>query len=271
MNATEPGLPQEPVDRLTRALAYFLRIKAASGAVLLICALVALALSNSPWADPYEQFWHLRIGIEVGDLVYARSLRHWINDALMALFFFVVALEVKRELAIGELQHPRIAAFPAAAAIGGMLVPAGLFVAIEGGGAGAQGWGTVMATDTAFMIGCLALLGRHVPQSLRLFLVSAAIFDDIGAVLVVAVGYGSGLAWPALIVIAALLALIRTLARSGVRQMAVYVVCGVALWIAVDASGLHATAAGVLLGLMTPARSWVDDRRLRATFHRVLA
>ena len=183
-----------------KPFASFLRIEAAAGAILLAVTIAALVLSNSPWAHQFLGFWELPVGIRIGSLEAARSLRDWINDALMTLFFFVVALELKRELVLGELRNPRMAALSIAAAAGGMLVPAAIYVMMQWGQEGAHGWGIAMATDTAFVIGCLAVLGRRIPQGLRVFMLSLAIIDDIGAILVVAIGYGSQLDWAALAV-----------------------------------------------------------------------
>jgi Na+:H+ antiporter, NhaA family len=188
--AAELGrLPRELADRLTKPFANFLRIEAAAGVVLLSFAVAAVILSNSPWAEAFLQVWETRVGLEIGSMEFARSVRDWINDGLMTLFFFLVALELKRELVLGELSNPRMAALSIAAAVGGMLVPAAAYLALQAGRPGEGGWGTVMATDTAFVIGCLALLGKRIPQSLRVFMLSLAIIDDIGAILVVAIGY----------------------------------------------------------------------------------
>jgi len=157
-------LPTEFGDKLTRPFARFLRIEVAGGAILLLFTLVALALSNSPWADAYLEAWETRVGLHFGAFEYARSLRDWINDGLMTLFFFLVALELKRELVLGELNNPRIAALSISAALGGMLVPAALYLLLQWDQPGERGWGTVMATDTAFVIGCLALLGSRIPH-----------------------------------------------------------------------------------------------------------
>lgn len=249
----------------------FLRIEAMAGAVLLLSTLLALALSNTAWSAQFLAFWETRAGFRIGDIEFSRSLKHWINDGLMTLFFFVIALELKRELVLGELRNPRMAALPLTAALGGMAVPAGLFLLMVGGGPGASGWGTVMSTDTAFIVGCLAVLGSRVPASLRLFLLPLAIFDDIGAILVVAIGYGQALNWIALGLTGLGLALVVGIARMGVRSIPVYFVAGASIWLALDASGIHATLAGVILGLMAPARSWVSDRRLHAIFDRVIA
>src|SRR5690606_29595862 len=190
-------LPGAPADLLTRPLARFIRIEALSGVALLISTLVALTLANTTWSSQFLALWELPLGIRIGDVEFVRSLKHWVNDGLMTLFFFMIALELKRGLVLGELRHPRTAALSIAAAFGGMAVPVALFVALVDGPA-TQGWGTVMSTDTAFVIGCLAILGARVPEGLRLFLLSLAIFDDIGAVLVVALGYGNTLDWTAL-------------------------------------------------------------------------
>lgn len=172
-------LPQETADRFTKLFAQFLRIEAAAGAILLIFAVAAVAVSNSAWSGPFLAFWEMPVGLHLGAVEFSHSLRHWINDGLMTLFFFVVALELKRELVLGELRNPRMAALSLAAAVGGMAAPASIYLLLARGGPSAHGWGAVMATDTAFVIGCLAVLGARVPLSLRLFLLSLAIFDDI--------------------------------------------------------------------------------------------
>lgn len=271
MNTGLGRLPREPADRFTRPLMRFLRIEAVAGIVLLLCTVLAVALANTAWSAQYLAFWELPAGFGFGGFEFSRSLKHWINDALMTLFFFVIALELKRELVLGELREPRMAAFPLMAAVGGMVVPAGVFLWLVDGGPGAGGWGTVMSTDTAFVIGCIALLGARVPHALRLFLLSLAIFDDIGAILVVALGYGEALHWPALALAGAGLAAVAAIARLGIRSIPIYFAIGGGVWLALDASGVHATLAGVILGLMTPARSWVSDRRLHAIFDRVIA
>ena len=263
-------LPREPADRLTRPFARFLRIEAASGIVLLLCATVAMALSNSPWSTPYLAFWETTIGFQWGEADFSHSIKHWLNDGAMTLFFFVVALELKRETVLGELRNMQTTAFAMAAALGGMLVPALLFIIVDGK-ATPRGWGIAMATDTAFVIGCLALLGSRIPHSLRLFLLSLAIFDDIGAILVIAIGYGSGLHWGALGWAASGLAAIAALSRIGVRPVAVYVAIGGLVWLAMHQSGIHPTLTGVILGFMTPTKIWVSDIRLQAILGKVMA
>ena len=264
-------LPRELLDRLTKPFSEFLRVEVASSAVLLSFAFAALVLSNSPWAHPFLSLWETQIGLQLGTWEFARSLRDWINDGLMTLFFFLVALELKRELVLGELGNPRIAALPLAAAVGGMLVPAAVYLMLQWGQPGQHGWGTVMATDTAFVMGCLALLGSRIPQNLRVFMLSLAIADDIGAILVVAIGYSGNINWGALALGALGIAIVRTSAMLGFRSFSFYFLVGGFVWLAVDASGIHATVTGVILGLMTPARRWVSDERLYAILDRVVA
>jgi NhaA family Na+:H+ antiporter len=265
------ALPTAMLDRWTKPFSRFLAIEASTGAVLLLATTAALVLSNSPWADPFEHAWETSIGLQVGGWEYGRSLRHWINDGLMTLFFFLVSVELKRELVLGELRSPRMAALSISAALGGMLVPAALYLVMQAGQPGQHGWGTVMATDTAFVIGCLALLGSRIPQSLRVFMLSLAIVDDIGAILVVAIGYSSGIAWQMLALAGVGVVVVRLMAAIGFRGFPIYFLIGAAIWMAVDASGIHATVTGVILGLMTPARRWVSDDRLYALLRQVIA
>lgn len=264
-------LPPEFLDGFSRLMHRFLAIESASGAALLVATITALGLSNSPWAHAYLGFWETSLGVHFGSVDFTRALREWINDGLMTLFFFLVALELKRELVLGELRDPRLAALSVAGAVGGMIAPAALYLAVAWGHPGASGWGTVMATDTAFVLGCLALLGRRVPPALRTFMLSLAIVDDLGAILIVAIGYSADLAWGALGLAAAGLIAVRGLALTGVRSVPAYVCIGVLVWLAIDASGIHATVTGVLMGLLTPARRWVNDERLYAILGQVVA
>ena len=264
-------LPKEFVDRLTKPFTRFLRIEAAGGAILLLFTVAALVLSNSSWAHLFENIWETPIGFHIGALEFARPLRGLINDGLMTLFFFLVALELKRELVLGELNNPRMAALSIAAALGGMVVPAVLYLLLLSGQPGQNGWGTVMATDTAFVIGCLALLGSRIPLSLRVFMLSLAVVDDIGAIFVVAIGYSSHISWVALALGAVGLVIVRVMATLGFRGFPLYFLVGSFIWVAVDASGIHPTITGVILGLMTPARRWVSDERLYGILGRVIA
>ena len=243
-----------PGRRLPRSVRQFMDTEASGGILLLVAALVALVWANSPWSASYESLWHTDISVNVGRYVLDGDLHHWVNDGLMAIFFFVVGLEIKRELVEGELRDPRKAAMPAIAAIGGMVVPALLYVLVAGGGPGSRGWGIPMATDIAFAIGVVALLGRGVPASLKLFLLTLAIVDDIGAIVVIGLFYSSGLRPELLAAAAALVLVIVLLNRAGVVWVVPYVVAGAALWLVTYASGVHATIAGVVLGLLTPAR-----------------
>ena len=254
-----------------RPFAQFLRVEAAAGSVLLLCTVIALALSNSGWRDTYMELWETTVALRWGDAEFSRSFKHWIIDGGMTLFFFVIALELKREMVFGGLRNLRSAAFSMAAAVGGMVVPAVLFTWLRGGGMEGRAWGVVMATDTAFVVGCLALLGSRIPPSLRLFLLSLAIFDDIGAIVVIAIGYGSGIDWLALGCVAVSLFGVLLMRSMGIRHVVAYIVAGVLAWLALDRSGIHPTTAGMLLGLMTPTGRWVSDSRLKAILGKVVA
>ncbi len=244
-----------PGRRLPRSVRDFMATEASGGILLLVAAVVALIWANSPWGAGYQSVWNTEISVNVGRYVLEEDLQHWVNDALMAIFFFVVGLEIKRELVEGELRDPRTAAMPAIAALGGMVVPALLFILVAAGTEGSRGWGIPMATDIAFAIGVVALLGSRVPASLKLFLLTLAIVDDIGAILVIGVFYSSGLEPQFLLAALALIVVILLLNRAGVVWVTPYLVLGAALWLATYASGVHATLAGVVLGLLTPARS----------------
>jgi NhaA family Na+:H+ antiporter len=272
LHQDDTSLPPEIADRFTKPFARFLKIKAATGGMLLLATFAALILSNSAWSAPFLAFWETPIGVHFGSLDFTRSLRLWVNDGLMTLFFFVVALELKRALVLGELRSLRVAALSFAGALGGMLVPACLYLALMNGQPGMHGWGTVVATDTAFVIGCLALLGSRIPPSLRLFLLSLAIFDDVGAILVVAfVGYGDALNWGALALALLGLAAVAGAARIGIRSAPIYFLLGGVIWFCFDASGIHPTLTGVVLGLMTSTHGWVSDQRLHSILARVLS
>jgi Na+/H+ antiporter NhaA len=228
--------------------------EAGGSALLLVGALCALAWANSPWSGGYEAFWSTPATIGVGDLSLSLDLRHWVNDAAMALFFLVVGLEITREVATGELRNRRSVAAPALGAIGGLAVPALLYLAVNPSGPASSGWGIVMSTDTAFTLGVLALFGPRCPDRLRLFLLTLAIVDDIGAIGVMAVFYTDAVVVPALLVALALVGVLLAMRWMGVWRLTPYVLVGVALWLAVHESGVHATLAGVVLGLVLPAR-----------------
>ena len=258
----EDLLPREPIDRFVDPLKRFLHIEAASGVVLLAATTVALVFANLPTAEWYQGLWKIRLSIGLGSFQMNHTLQHWINDGLMAIFFFVIGLEVKRELVMGELQELRQAVLPIAAAMGGMLIPAGIFLLLQAGSPGARGWGIPMATDIAFVVGCLAVLGKRIPGSLRVLLLSLAIADDIGAILVIAIGYTASLNQTALALGVAGIVLFPLLMKAGVRNHAVYYILMVLTWGAFHESGIHATIAGVIFGLLTPTRSWITENRL---------
>ncbi|HEY2388868.1 MAG TPA: Na+/H+ antiporter NhaA [Candidatus Binatia bacterium] len=224
----------------------------ARGLALLACTVVALALANSPWAGVYARLLEMPIGVGLPGHALVLSLRHWIDDAAMAVFFLLVGLEIKRELLGGELKSARGAALPIAGALGGTLLPALLYVVVNGSGEGARGWAIPMATDIAFALGILALLGPRVPVGLRAFLAALAIVDDVGAVLVIAVFYTAELHVTALAAAGAITTALVALNRAGVRSLLPYLALGVGLWMAVHASGVHATVAGVVLAMTIP-------------------
>ncbi len=244
-----------PGRRLPRPVREFLDTEASGGIVLLAGAVVALLWANSPWDSSYDQLWRTELLVEVGRFTLAEDLRSWVNDALMAVFFFTVGLEIKQELVHGELRQWRTAALPALAAMGGMVVPALLYAALNTGGPGQRGWGIPMVTDIAFAVGVVALLGNRVPSSLKLFLLTLAIVDDIGAIAVIAVFYSEGIDVAALGAAVALLVTMVVLRRSEITWAPLYGMLGIAVWLAVFVSGVHATIAGVALALITPARS----------------
>ena len=242
-----------------------------SGSVLLLAAtLIALIWANSPWAAAYTHLWETELAITLGGGGQTHSLRDWINDGLMALFFFVVGLEIKREILVGELSSRRGAALPIVAALGGMVVPASLFLLLNGGGEGAEGWAIPMATDIAFAVGILAALGDRVPLAGRVFLTALAIIDDIGAVLVIALVYTGGIEWRPLVIVAALLVTLLVANRAGIQHPAVYGVLGLGVWLAVFDSGIHATIAGVLVALTIPVRTRVHPGELVREGRRLL-
>jgi len=254
--------PRSLVAPLLSPLIRFLHVEAAGGMLLLVCTAVALIMANSPWSGPFAEFWQTRVGFTIGAFELYKPLLLWINDGLMTVFFFVVGLEIKREIAHGELRDPRKAALPAAAALGGMVAPAALYLLIQGSGPASRGWGIPMATDIAFVVGFLALLGSRVPLGLKILLLTLAIVDDIGAILVIAVAYTAKTSLIFLAIGMASFGIIYLLRRVGVRPVPVYVVLGAGIWLAFLKSGVHPTVAGVVLGLLTPAGPWFARRSL---------
>jgi len=232
----------------------FFKSQVAGGLVLLAVTVLALLLANSPWSDGYFSFWQMQLTIGAPPLALSKSLSHWINDGLMAVFFFVVGLEIKREFLAGELAGARRAALPIAAALGGMLVPALFFMLIGPEGLEARGWAIPMATDIAFALGVIALLGERIPRSLAIFLTALAIVDDLGAVLVIALFYSGDLNLVALAAATAFLVVLAIGNRLGIKTPNFYALIGLLLWIALLKSGIHATVAGVLIGMTIPVR-----------------
>lgn len=244
---------------VARPVHRFLHIEASGGVLLAAATVVALVWANSPWGAAYQDAWATELTLRLGRLAISEDLRHWINDGLMTLFFFVLGLEIKQEVVSGQLTRLRDAAVPAAGALGGMLVPAAVFVGFNLGGAGARGWGIPMATDVAFALGVLALLGHRVPSELKVMLLGLAIVDDVGAILVIAIFYANDLDGRWLAAALGGLGVIVVLRRARVRYLPVYAVLGAGIWLATFASGIHATIAGVALGLLAPARPFLPE------------
>lgn len=261
IDCTPDNTDRTPVERILRPFQRFAKIEAAGGILLLVSTIVALAWANSPWGESYHRLWEAELWIGLGEFGLVKPLHLWINDGLMAVFFFLVGLEIKREMLVGELASPRKAALPLFAALGGMVVPAAIYIALNAGQAGARGWGIPMATDIAFALGVLALLGRRVPLVLKVFLAALAIVDDIGAVLVIALFYTAEISWFSLAVGGGFLIALMVANRLGSRSLGVYVLLGIGLWVAFLKSGVHATVAGVLLAMTIPARTRIEPER----------
>lgn len=261
---------ERPVPRrIVRPLQSFLSTESAGGILLLAAALVALIWANSPWSDTYERTWHTVLTLRLGDLKISEDVRHWVNDGLMTLFFFVVGLEIKRELATGELRRPRAAALPAVAALGGMVVPAAIYAALNAGGVGSRGWGIPMATDIAFAVGVLTIAARQAPPSLKPFLLTLAIVDDIGAIIVIAIFYTQDISLLALGLAIALVAVVVALQRIAVRAISVYMLLGIGIWFAMYFSGVHPIIAGIVLGAITPTVAFQRPRAVSEEARRV--
>ena len=254
-------LPDRPIQRLGRPLTAFMHIESASGVVLLICTAIALLAANSPYAEVYDAFWHHEIRVAVGDFELAYSVAHWINDGLMVVFFFVIGLEIKRELIIGELSDPKKVTLPVAAALGGVIVPVAIYLSLQYGEAGQHGWAVPMATDIAFVVGCLSLLGSRVPRGLGILMLSLAIVDDLMAVLVIAIFYTESISSTWLAGAGVGLVVIVAMNRLGVRSVGMYFIVGVWVWLCTLQSGVHPTIAGVIVGLLTPVHPWLGGMK----------
>lgn len=270
MSSNEPIDSRHPLvaaaSRIATPIQEFVHLEAAGGILLLLAAVAAVAWANAPFSESYGDLW----GHVLGGFGLELSLRHWINDGLMTVFFFVVGLEIKREVTTGELSNPRAAALPAVAALGGMAMPALIYVAVNASNSDAlSGWAVPVATDIAFATGVLSLLGSRVPASLKAFLLALAIVDDIGAILVIALFYAGGIDVLWLGVAAGTIGLVLALNLSGVRHVRVYVALGTVAWLATYESGIHATIAGVVLGLLTPEKPHAGKQETVAPLDRL--
>jgi Na+:H+ antiporter, NhaA family len=254
MRITTPSTADAPlIERVLRPFQEFIATEAASGIVLLATTALALVLANSPLASAYHHVLEIPLALGIPRFALRLSLHEWVNDGLMAIFFFLVGLEMKREVLVGDLSTRRSATLPVAAALGGMLVPAALYFLLNARGEGSRGWGVPMATDIAFALGVLALLGKRVPTGLRVFLAALAIADDLGAVLVIAFFYTAALSWAAIGGAALVLVSLVLFNAAGAGRAYIYALVGVVLWVLVLRSGVHATIAGVLLAFTVPA------------------
>ena len=252
--------PEEPpVEWILRPFQRFSREEAAGGILLLLCAAAALTWANSAWASSYESLWETHLRLEIGDFSIDEPLHFWINDTIMAVFFFVIGLEIKRELIAGELSSPRRAALPVMAALGGMLVPALIYTAFNAGAEGSTGWGIPMATDIAFSLGVLALMGARAPLTLKVFIAAFAIVDDIGAILVIALFFTEDISWINLAVGGGLLGVLVLANWIGVVNTFFFALVGAAVWFAFVQSGIHATVAGVLIATTIPTRVQISS------------
>lgn len=265
-------LPNQPVGRWLAPVHRFLHIEAASGFVLLAATVIALGLANSPWSHAFAELWETEIRFVVGNFTLAGSLGHLIiSDGLMTIFFFVIGLEIKREIVGGELSNVRNAILPIAGAIGGMVAPALIYLAFQWGNPESRGWAIPMATDIAFVVGIMALFGRRVPIGLKIFLLTLAIVDDLGAVLIIAFVYSDAILWNWMAWALAGFALTYFANRIGVRYIPFYVILGTCIWISFLWAGVHTTVAGVILGLMTPARAWIPEKTFVEVLGRIFS
>ena len=256
----KPEFQNRPVQKLTKPFQRFFHLEASGGIVLLLCTIAALFIANSPYASSYHSFWNQILSLSIGDSEISYPLWYWVNDGLMVIFLFVIGLELKRELTTGELSEKRKIILPAAAAIGGAIVPAIIFLAFQHGEPAETGWAIPMATDIAFVVGVLSLLGKRVPHSLKIFLLSIAIVDDLLAVSVIAVFFTETIHWSWFTMSIGGFGVILLMNKLGIRNIGSYFLVGCAIWLCTLKSGIHPTIAGVVLGLMTPATSLLDRK-----------
>ena len=254
-------LPSQIIERTRNRFNQFFKATAKSSIILLATTVIALIWANSPLGQIYFNLWRTQLTVAIGQYMLDKSLSHWVNDGLMAIFFLVIGLEIKREFMIGELSQKKDAILPLAAAIGGMIMPALLYIALNPEASSLKGWGIPMATDIAFALGILSLLGDRIPLPLKVFLTATAIVDDLGAILVIAIFYTDRLAITSLIISGVIMLILIIANQRGIKRPIVYATLGVALWLATLKSGLHATLAGVLLAATVPARSKIDPQK----------
>jgi len=245
---------EKAFKKISTPFEHFLHAQTTTGLVLMCMTVVALILANSPLAEGYKHFFHTKIDLTVGSWALSHTLHHWINDGLMAIFFFIIGLEIKREILVGELSNLKVAILPILAAIGGMVIPALIYISINAGGIGANGWGIPMATDIAFAISALVLLGKRVPTTLVTFLVALAIVDDLGAVLVIAIFYTEQIHMLPLALAGVSFLMMMAFNRVGIHMILPYFVNGLLLWFFMLESGVHATIAGVIAAIAIPSR-----------------
>lgn len=266
MNAKKAPKAVKAVRKILSPMENFLKMESSSGIILLAVAVIAMILANSPLYEIYNSIIHFKLGVKIGATEVSHSFQHWVNDGLMVIFFFVVGLEIKRELIQGELSSPGKAALPMFAALGGMVAPALIYLALNPTYPGHAGWGIPMATDIAFAVGILTLFSKKVPFTLKIFLLALAIVDDLGAILVIAFFYTESIHQFALGMAAIGIAVITIMKYSGVRQIALYSVVGFLVWIAILKSGVHATISGVIMGLLTPVAALFPKKELPSKF-----
>ena len=266
------GVRRQPffVKAIQNPVQTFIQTEEVGAIVLLLAAGSALGWANSPWSDSYASFWHTKISFDIYIFAISEDLEHIVNDGLMAVFFFVVGLEIKRELLHGELSSFRRAVLPAMAALGGMVAPALIYLAFNSSGETSVGWGIPIATDIAFALGVLALLGRRLPPQLRIFLLGLAVVDDLGAIAVIAVFYTEAIHWMDLGLALAVFTVIAACIRIGIRSLGFYLILSVVMWQFFLESGIHATVAGVLISVLTPAKPYLQRKDYKATVENLL-
>ena len=266
------GARRQPffVKAIQNPVQTFIHTEEVGAIVLLLAAGSALGWANSPWSDSYASFWHTTISFDIYIFAISEDLEHIVNDGLMAVFFFVVGLEIKRELLHGELSSFRRAILPVMAALGGMVAPALIYLAFNSSGGHAVGWGIPIATDIAFALGVLALLGRRLPAQLRIFLLGLAVVDDLGAIAVIAVFYTETVQWTDLGLALGVFAVIAACIRIGIRSLGFYLILSVVMWQFVLESGIHATVAGVLISVLTPAKPYLHRKDYKAAVENLL-